>query len=110
MSGRASPGPLRGGSTTCRAKPTATAASNALPPCSSSAIPAAVANQCVEATMPKVPASCGRGGVMVLLAVRSDQPWTTAVVEDEVTRHEFTRRPDRPQRRDDLAAHLHRHR
>ena len=37
----------------------ATAASNALPPCSSTAIPAAEASQCVEATMPNVPASSG---------------------------------------------------
>src|SRR6185369_3578739 len=34
-------------------------ASNALPPCSSTAIPAAEASQCVEATMPNVPASSG---------------------------------------------------
>ena len=48
------------GSTTCSASPAATAASNALPPRSSTAIPAADANQCVEATIPKVPLSCGR--------------------------------------------------
>ena len=36
-------------------EPAATAASNALPPRSSVAIPAADASQCVEATMPKVP-------------------------------------------------------
>ena len=48
------------GSTTCSANPAATAASNALPPRSSTAIPAADASQCVEATMPKVPDSSGR--------------------------------------------------
>ena len=53
--GRSPPGPFRCGSTTCSVKPAATAASNALPPCSSTAIPAADASQCVDATMPKVP-------------------------------------------------------
>jgi hypothetical protein len=38
----------------------ATAASNAFPPCSRTAIPAADASQCVEATMPNVPRSSGR--------------------------------------------------
>ena len=37
----------------------ATAASNALPPCSSTDMPAAEASQWVEATMPNVPASSG---------------------------------------------------
>ena len=54
------PGPFRCGSTTWSVKPAATAASNALPPCSSTAIPAADASQCVDATMPKVPRSSGR--------------------------------------------------
>ena len=58
--GRSPPGPFRCGSTTCSVNPAATAASNALPPCSSTAIPAADASQCVEATMPKVPRSSGR--------------------------------------------------
>jgi hypothetical protein len=58
--GTSPPGPFRCGSTTCRTNPAATAASKALPPSSSTAIPAAVASQCVEATMPKVPASSGR--------------------------------------------------
>ena len=40
-------------------RPAATAASKALPPCSSTARPAADASQWVEATMPNVPASCG---------------------------------------------------
>ena len=48
------------GSTTCSANPAATAASNAFPPRSSTAIPAALASQCVEATIPKVPDSSGR--------------------------------------------------
>jgi hypothetical protein len=41
-------------------KPAATAASNALPPRSSTAMPAADASQCVDATMPNVPRSSGR--------------------------------------------------
>src|SRR4051794_37397311 len=59
--GPSPPGPLRWGSPTWRASPPATAASKALPPLSRTAIPAAVASQWVEATMPKVPASSGRG-------------------------------------------------
>src|SRR6188472_4300103 len=47
------------GSSTCSDSPAATAASNALPPRSSTAMPAADASQCVEATMPKVPRSSG---------------------------------------------------
>ena len=58
--GRSPPGPFMCGSTTCSASPAATAASNAFPPRSRIAIPAAVASQCVEATMPKVPLSSGR--------------------------------------------------
>src|SRR5436853_4594272 len=60
IAGRSPPGPFRCGSTTCSVKPAATAASNAFPPCSSTAIPAADASQCVEATIPKVPRSSGR--------------------------------------------------
>src|SRR5207248_6436472 len=60
IAGRSPPGPFRCGSTTCSVKPAATAASNALPPCSSTAIPAAEASQWVEATIPKVPRSSGR--------------------------------------------------
>ena len=40
--------------------PVATAASNALPPRSSTAIPVCDASQCVDATIPKVPRSSGR--------------------------------------------------
>src|SRR2546428_9478030 len=58
--GTSPPGPFRCGSTTCRVNPAAAAASKAVPPDSSTAIPAAVASQCVEATMPNVPASSGR--------------------------------------------------
>src|SRR5215831_8668938 len=58
--GRSPPGPFRCGSTTWSVNPAATAASKALPPSSSTAIPAADASQCVEATMPKVPRSSGR--------------------------------------------------
>ena len=60
MTGTSPPGPFMCGSTTCSTRPAATAASNAFPSCSSTAIPAAEASQCVEATMPKVPASSGR--------------------------------------------------
>src|SRR5262249_59640716 len=60
MMGTPPPGPYRCGSTTCSTKPAATAASNAFPPFSSTAIPAAEASQWVDATMPNVPASCGR--------------------------------------------------
>ena len=48
------------GSTTCKANPIAQAESKALPPRSSVAMPAAVANQCVEATTPNVPLISGR--------------------------------------------------
>src|SRR3954470_9576353 len=76
MIGTSPPGPLRCGSTTCSVKPAATAASNALPPCSSTAIPAADASQCVDATIPKVPLSSGRvekliGQTLVCRAVHS---------------------------------------
>ena len=50
--GTSPPGPLRWGSTTWRVRPAATAASNALPPDSSTAIPAEEASQCVDATIP----------------------------------------------------------
>src|SRR5271157_1023156 len=59
MAGTSPPRPFRCGSTTWSTSPAATAASNALPPCSSTASPAAEASQCVEATMPNVPASSG---------------------------------------------------
>ena len=57
--GTSPPGPLRCGSTTWRTKPAAAAASKALPPRSSTAMPAAEASQWVEDTMPKVPLSSG---------------------------------------------------
>jgi hypothetical protein len=60
ISGTSPPGPFMCGSHTCNVKAAAAAASNALPPRSSSAIPAADASQWVEATMPWVPASSGR--------------------------------------------------
>src|SRR5262245_52471750 len=60
MIGTSPPGPFRCGSTTWSAKPVATAASKALPPFSSMAVPAAVASQWVEATTPKVPTISGR--------------------------------------------------
>ena len=58
--GTSPPGPFRCGSTTWRTKPVAHAASKALPPRSSTDIPAAEASQCVDATIPKVPRSSGR--------------------------------------------------
>src|SRR3954451_241050 len=60
MTGTSPPGPLRCGSTTWSANPVATAASNALPPRSSTDIPTPEASQCVEATIPNVPRSSGR--------------------------------------------------
>ena len=60
IAGTSPPGPLRCGSTTCSTNPAATAASNALPPRSSTDIPAPDASQCVEATIPNVPRSSGR--------------------------------------------------
>src|SRR4029077_2901801 len=60
MIGTSPPGPLRWGSTTCRVKAVATAASNALPPFSRIPIPTAVAIQWVEVTTPKVPSISGR--------------------------------------------------
>src|ERR1700678_1796051 len=60
MTGTSPPRPFRCGSVTWSTSPAATAASNALPPRSSTAMPAAEASQCVEATMPNVPASSGR--------------------------------------------------
>jgi len=60
IAGTSPPGPLRCGSTTCSTNPAATAASNAFPPASSSAITAWLASQCVEDTMPYVPRSVGR--------------------------------------------------
>ena len=57
--GTSPPGPFRCG-TTWSTKPAATAASKALPPRSSTAIPVAEASQWVEDTMPKEPRSSGR--------------------------------------------------
>jgi hypothetical protein len=55
-------GPLVLGSTTWSVKPAAAAASNALPPFSSTLMPTAEAIQWVEATTPKVPADLGSSG------------------------------------------------
>src|ERR1700690_2513746 len=60
ITGTSPPGPLRCGSTTCSVKAVATAASNALPPFSSVAMPTAVAIQWVEVTTPNVPSISGR--------------------------------------------------
>ncbi len=60
ISGTSPPGPQRCGSTTCRVKAVATAASKALPPFSRMLMPTAVAIQWVEATTPKVPTISGR--------------------------------------------------
>ena len=54
------PSPFMCGSTTCSVKPAATAASNALPPFSSTPMPTWLAIQCVEETTPNVPAISGR--------------------------------------------------
>src|SRR5688572_30640651 len=54
------PIPFMCGSTTCRTNAVDTAASKALPPLSSTAIPTADAIQCVLVTTPKVPTISGR--------------------------------------------------
>src|SRR5690606_14354774 len=58
--GTSPPGPFRCGSTICRTKPQAAAAPKALPPHSSTAMPAAAPSQWVAETAPKVPRSSGR--------------------------------------------------
>ena len=60
MIGASPPGPLRCGSATCSVNAVAAAASNALPPRSSTAMPTWLAIQCVLATTPNVPAISGR--------------------------------------------------
>jgi hypothetical protein len=60
MIGASPPGPFKCGSATWSTKPAAAAASKALPPRSSTAMPTAVASQCVLAATPKVPAISGR--------------------------------------------------
>src|SRR5882757_9500062 len=78
MTGTSPPGPLRWGSTTCKVKAVAQAASNALPPFSSAAMPTAVAIQWVEVTTPKVPSISGRVvkglGLMLLMRHHSSGP------------------------------------
>src|ERR1700761_7689291 len=72
MMGTSPPGPFRCGSTTCKVKAVATAASKALPPFSRVAMPTAVAIQWVEVTTPKVPSISGRvvnGSGLTLLAM-----------------------------------------
>src|SRR5215472_3120456 len=60
IAGRSPPGPTSCGSTTCRTKPVATAASKALPPRSRMLMPTLEAIQCVLATTPKFPWISGR--------------------------------------------------
>src|SRR5215470_5069542 len=60
IAGRSPPGPTRCGSTTCKTKPAATAASKALPPRSRMLIPTLEAIQCVVVTTPKFPWISGR--------------------------------------------------
>ena len=60
MIGASPPGPFRCGSATCSVNAVAAAASNALPPRSSTAMPTWLAIQCVLATTPNVPAISGR--------------------------------------------------
>src|SRR5882757_1082706 len=78
MTGTSPPGPLRCGSTTCSVKAVAQAASKALPPFSSAAMPTAVAIQWVEVTTPKVPSISGRVvkglGLMLLMRHHSSGP------------------------------------
>ena len=76
MTGTSPPGPLRCGSTTCSTNAVATAASKALPPFSSIAMPTAVAIQWVEATTPKVPSISGRvvNGFGLMLVMDNSSP------------------------------------
>src|SRR3979490_3349784 len=71
ITGTSPPGPLRCGSTTCSVKAVAQAASKALPPFSSAAMPTAVAIQWGDGTTPKVPSISGRVvkglGLMLLM-------------------------------------------
>src|ERR1700693_6336767 len=60
ITGTSPPGPLRCGSTTCKVNAVATAASKALPPVSSVAMPTAVAIQWADVTKPNVPSISGR--------------------------------------------------
>src|SRR5262245_20842476 len=71
ITGTSPPGPHRCGSTTCRVNATATPASKALPPRSSTPMPTAVPIQCVDATTPKVPSISGRvvNGPGLMLAI-----------------------------------------
>src|SRR5947209_3708331 len=80
MTGTSPPGPLRCGSTTCKVKAVATAASNALPPFSKIAMPTAVAIQWVEATTPKVPSISGRvvNGLGLIFFAIAGRHFTTA--------------------------------
>src|ERR1700756_2316643 len=88
MTGTSPPGPFRCGSTTWSVKPVATAASNALPPCSSTAMPAADASQCVDATMPNVPLSSG-------LVVNTREPYLFGHEPDRRERRQRDRRGER---------------
>src|SRR6185437_94631 len=60
ITGTSPPGPFKCGSTTCKVNAVAAPASKALPPFSSTAMPTAVAIQCVEVTTPNVPSISGR--------------------------------------------------
>src|SRR3977135_4229223 len=86
MMGTSPPGPLRWGSTTCRVKAVATAASNALPPFSRVAMPTAVAIQWVEVTTPKVPSISGRvvKGLGLTLLIKGTPPLHEAARGDAI--------------------------
>src|SRR3954465_14995241 len=84
--GRSPPGPLRCGSTTCSARPLATAASNAPPPATTPRRPAAVGSQCVEATMPKVPLSSGR--VVKVMPIVSRAEMAAALIDGKAIARE----------------------
>src|SRR5215475_7482839 len=89
MTGTSPAGPFRCGSTTWSTKPAATAASNALPPLSNTAMPADDASQCVDATMPNVPVSSGRVVNTTTTLLQGDNVVT---LRDYVTRrtHEWS--------------------
>ena len=95
ITGTSPPGPLRCGSTTCSVNAVATAASKALPPFSSIAMPTAVAIQWVEVTTPNVPSISGRvvKGLGLTLLMRALRRFTGAASGDQAVYTALRGRP-----------------
>src|SRR5437764_3081095 len=77
-------GPFRCGSTTCKVKPAATAASKALPPFSRTLIATEEASQWVVATTPKVPRISGRvvkPGIVSSILLRATADWRANLLQ-----------------------------